>query len=138
MLRLVHSLRRAFLSAADHDCFNIAQATAYSAIVSLFPALIVSAALVGFIPYTSPLRAPIAGIFGRVLPPDVLPLVAPLPVVVAGCDVPVAPPVLVWPASPSSGVVLRQHPAQQKTASPRDARPRAAQFLFGRSPLGSC
>jgi membrane protein len=75
MLRLIHSLRRAFLSAADHDCFNIAQATAYSAIVSLFPALIVSAALVGFIPYSSPLRAQLAGIFGRILPPDVLPLV---------------------------------------------------------------
>lgn len=75
MLRWIHSLRRAFLAAAAHDCFNIAQATAYSAIVSLFPALIVSAALVGFIPYSSPLRAQLAGIFGRILPPDVLPLV---------------------------------------------------------------
>jgi membrane protein len=74
MLRLIHSLRRAFLSAADHDCFNIAQATAYSAIVSLFPALIVSAALVGFIPYSSPLRAQLSGIFSHILPPDALPL----------------------------------------------------------------
>lgn len=74
MLRLAHSLRRAFLAAAAHDCFNIAQATAYSAIVSLFPALIVSAALAGSMPYTSPLRAQLAGIFGRVLPPNVLPL----------------------------------------------------------------
>src|SRR5580698_8344533 len=75
MLRLAHTLRRAFLAAADHDCFNIAQATAYSAIVSLFPALIVSAALVGFIPYTSPLRAQMAAIFTHILPSDVLPLV---------------------------------------------------------------
>src|ERR1700677_1154003 len=75
MLRLVHSLRRAFLSAAAHDCFNIAQATAYSAIVSLFPALIVSAALVGFIPYTPPLRAPRSNLFSHILPSDVLPLV---------------------------------------------------------------
>jgi membrane protein len=75
MLRLLHSLRRAFLSAANHDCFNIAQATAYSAIVSLFPALIVSAALVSFIPYSSPLRAQLSSIFSRILPSDVLPLV---------------------------------------------------------------
>jgi membrane protein len=75
MLRLVHTLRRAFLAAAAHDCFNIAQATAYSAIVSLFPALIVSAALVGFIPYSSPLRGVMAGIFNHILPSDVLPLV---------------------------------------------------------------
>jgi membrane protein len=75
MLQLIHSLRRAFLAAAAHDCFNIAQATAYSAIVSLFPALIVSAALVGFIPYSSPLRAQLAGIFNHILPADVLPLV---------------------------------------------------------------
>ena len=75
MLRLLHTLRRAFIAAAAHDCFNIAQATAYSAIVSLFPALIVSAALVGFIPYSSPLRLQISLIFGHILPSDVLPLV---------------------------------------------------------------
>jgi membrane protein len=75
MLRLAHTLRRALWAAAAHDCFNIAQATAYSAIVSLFPALIVSAAMVGFIPYSSPLRAQIASIFTHILPSDVLPLV---------------------------------------------------------------
>ena len=70
----MHTLRRAFLSAADHDCFNIAQATAYSAIVSLFPALIVSAALVGFIPYSSPLREQVAVIFDHILPSNAIPL----------------------------------------------------------------
>ena len=74
MLRLVHTLRRAFLAAAAHDCFNIAQATAYSAIVSLFPALIVSAALVGFIPYSSPLRVQVAVIFDHILPSNAIPL----------------------------------------------------------------
>ncbi len=64
-----------FWAAAANDCFNIAQATAYSAIVALFPALIVSAALVGFIPYSSPLRMQMAVIFSRILPSDVLPLV---------------------------------------------------------------
>jgi len=70
----MHTLRRAFLSAADHDCFNIAQATAYSAIVSLFPALIVSAALVGFIPYSSPVREQVAVIFDHILPSNAIPL----------------------------------------------------------------
>ena len=74
MLRLIHTLRRAFLAAAQHDCFNIAQATAYSAIFSLFPALIVSAALVGFIPYTSPLREQVAVIFDHILPSNAIPL----------------------------------------------------------------
>src|ERR1700743_3156604 len=75
MFRLLQCLRRALLAAVDNDCFNIAQATAYSAIFSLFPALIVSAALVGFIPYSSPLRAQMSSIFSHILPSDVLPLV---------------------------------------------------------------
>jgi len=75
MMRLIHTLRRAFLAAAEHDCFNIAQATAYSAIFSLFPALIVSAALVGFIPYSSPLRMQLGSFFDHILPSNAIPLV---------------------------------------------------------------
>ena len=74
MLRVIETLRRAFVAAVAHDCFNIAQATAYSAIVALFPALIVSAALVGFIPYTSPLGTQISAIFTHILPSDVMPV----------------------------------------------------------------
>ena len=38
------SLRRTVLASAEHDVLTVAQATAYSAMVALFPALIVAAA----------------------------------------------------------------------------------------------
>jgi membrane protein len=56
------------LSALDHDCLNLAQSTAYSAIVALFPALIVAAAVIGLLPDTAPVRFQIAEFFDRVLP----------------------------------------------------------------------
>ena len=74
MFHLANSLRRAILSAVANDCFNIAQATAYSAIFALFPALIVSAALVGLIPGDIPLRSQISEIFGHILPSNAIPL----------------------------------------------------------------
>lgn len=58
----------------DHDCLNVAQSTAYSAIVALFPALIVAAAVVGLLPDTAPVRFQLAAFFGGVLPPGVSPL----------------------------------------------------------------
>jgi len=39
------ALHRTVLSVLAHDCLNVAQSTAYSAIVALFPALIVAAAI---------------------------------------------------------------------------------------------
>ena len=71
---LAHTLHRAGLSAAAHGCFNLAQSTAYSAIVALFPALIVAAAVVGLLPDTAPVRFQLAAFFDRVLPPGVTPL----------------------------------------------------------------
>ena len=62
------------LNVLDHDCLNVAQSTAYSAIVALFPALIVAAAVVGLLPYTTPVRFQLAAFFNRVLPPGVTPL----------------------------------------------------------------
>jgi membrane protein len=50
---------------------NVAQSTAYSAIVALFPALIVAAAVVGLLPDTAPVRYQMAAFFDRVLPPGV-------------------------------------------------------------------
>jgi membrane protein len=44
--------------------------------VALFPALIVAAAVINLLPDTAPLRAQVAGFFGRVLPPGVTPLFA--------------------------------------------------------------
>ena len=71
---LSRALHRTLLSAIDHDCLNVAQSTAYSAIVALFPALIVAAAVIGLLPDTAPVRFPLAAFFFRVLPPGVSPL----------------------------------------------------------------
>jgi membrane protein len=59
------------LSVLAHDCLNVAQSTAYSAIVALFPALIVAAAVIGLLPDTAPVRFQIADFFDRVLPSGV-------------------------------------------------------------------
>jgi membrane protein len=62
------------LRAVRDDCLNLAQSTAYSAIVSLFPALIVAAAVVSLLPDSAPIRFQLAIFFDRILPPDVSPL----------------------------------------------------------------
>jgi membrane protein len=74
LLRLPRILHGTLLRAGRHDCLNLAQSTAYSAIVSLFPALIVAAAVVSLLPDTTPLRFQLSAFFDRILPPDVSPL----------------------------------------------------------------
>ena len=74
LLRFPRILHGALLRASKHDCLNLAQSTAYSAIVSLFPALIVAAAVVSMMPDTAPLRFQLSAFFDRILPPDVSPL----------------------------------------------------------------
>ena len=71
---LTRALHRTVLGVIDHDCLNVAQSTAYSAIVALFPALIVAAAVIGLLPDTAPVRFQLAAFFVRVLPPGVSPL----------------------------------------------------------------
>ena len=71
---LLQTVHRTVLSVIDHDCLNIAQSAAYSAIVALFPALIVAAAVVGLLPDQAPLRFQLALFFDRILPPGVSPL----------------------------------------------------------------
>ena len=73
-LRLHIFIHRAILSANSHDWLNLAQSCAYSAMVSLFPALIVAAAVVSLAPDTAPIRSELSGLFDRVLPSDVSPL----------------------------------------------------------------
>jgi membrane protein len=73
-LRIPAIFHRAFLNALDHDFFNLAQAAAYSAIIALFPVLIVAAAVIAFLPHTAPIRAQLRDFFTPVLPPDVTPL----------------------------------------------------------------
>ncbi len=67
-------IQRAFLRAMDHDCFNLAQSSAYSAMVALFPALIVAAAIITLLPDTAPVRSQLGAFFDRVLPSEVTPL----------------------------------------------------------------
>lgn len=65
------ALHRTLLSVLAHDGLNVAQSTAYSAIVALFPALIVAAAVIGLLPDTAPVRLQLADFFDRVLPAGV-------------------------------------------------------------------
>ncbi len=73
LLRLPRILHGAFRRAARHDCLNLAQSAAYAAMVALFPALIVAAAVIGFLPDAAPLRLQLSTFFDRILPPDVSP-----------------------------------------------------------------
>ena len=73
-LRFPAALHRTLLASIDHDCLNIAQSAAYSAMVALFPALIVVAAIVSQLPDTTPIRLELAEFFSRILPGDVSPL----------------------------------------------------------------
>ncbi len=75
--RLAHFvavLRRTALAAARHDALTLAQATAYSAMVALFPALIVTAAVIGMLPGSLPYRSQLSEFFIRVLPSNVVPV----------------------------------------------------------------
>jgi membrane protein len=74
LLRLPRILHGTLVRAMRHDSLNLAQSTAYSAMVSLFPALIVAAAVISMVPDTTPLRFQFALFFDRILPPDVSPL----------------------------------------------------------------
>jgi membrane protein len=74
LLRLPLIFHGTLLRAIRHDCLNLAQSTAYSAMVALFPALIVAAAFVSLLPDSTPIRFQLAAFFDRVLPPDVSPL----------------------------------------------------------------
>ncbi len=67
-------LRHAVLAAVDHDFTTVAQATAYSSIVALFPSLIVAAAVVALLPDSTPFRLQMSLFFDRVLPSNVTPL----------------------------------------------------------------
>ncbi len=72
--RLVRTARGTISNVAAHDCLNLAQSSAYSAIVALFPTLIVAAAVIDLLPDTAPLRYQIAFFFSGILPPGVSPV----------------------------------------------------------------
>ena len=72
--RLLLMLHAAFLNAMEHDSLNLAQSAAYSAMVALFPALIVAAALIALLPHFATLRLDLSAFFGELLPAGVFPL----------------------------------------------------------------
>jgi membrane protein len=74
LVYIVDILRRSMRSAVEHDILTVGQATAYSAMVALFPALIVAAAFTGLLPGALPLRVQMALFFDRVLPSNVSPV----------------------------------------------------------------
>lgn len=74
LLRHPAHLQRALAHALEDDALNIAQSAAYSAIVALFPALIVFAAVLPLLPDTAPIRYELADVVQRILPTDVTPI----------------------------------------------------------------
>jgi len=75
MVRLFVHLRRAVWSAFGHSAFSMAKAAAYSAILSIFPALLVVTTLFAMLPAGDDLRGVIRGGLTTVLPPDTMQLV---------------------------------------------------------------
>jgi membrane protein len=74
VLRLPLSTRRVIEKMLEHDCLNLSQSAAYSAMVALFPALIVAAATVALLPDANALKQEAAGFFDQVLPENVFPV----------------------------------------------------------------
>lgn len=66
--------RLTFRASLEHDVMTVAQGTAYAAMVSLFPALIVAAAFIGLLPETFPVQVQLAIFFDRILPSNVSPV----------------------------------------------------------------
>jgi membrane protein len=75
ILRHLHHLRRAAWEAFGHSVFTNAKASAYSAILSLFPALLVVTTLLAFSPETDTVRGDLRMSFSSILPGDTMSLV---------------------------------------------------------------
>lgn len=75
MLRVFRNLRRAIWSAFGHGSFSMAKAAAYSAILSIFPAVLVVATLFATMPAGGALRGVLRAVFEQMLPPDTMRLV---------------------------------------------------------------
>lgn len=73
-LGLPRMVQRSLSAALAHDCLNLSQSAAYSAVVALFPALVVTAAVVALLPDATPIKSELGAFFERVLPVEVSPL----------------------------------------------------------------
>jgi membrane protein len=75
MLRLLEHLQRAIWAAFRHSVFSMAKAAAYSAMLSIFPALVVITTLFAVMPSGDNIRGVLRGALQQVLPPDTMLLV---------------------------------------------------------------
>lgn len=75
VLRHFHHLRRAAWEAFGHSVFTNAKAAAYSAILSIFPAVLVLTTALAFGPETDTLRGDMRMAFSSVFPADTMTLV---------------------------------------------------------------
>jgi membrane protein len=75
VLRHIRYLRRATWEAFGHSVLANAKAAAYSAILSIFPALLVLTTLLAFSPETDTLRGDLRLAFSSILPADTMSLV---------------------------------------------------------------
>jgi membrane protein len=74
-MQLFGHFRRALWKALGHNVLTMAKAAAYSAILSLFPALLVATTLLALSPETANFRGEIRSAFVEILPPDTMTLV---------------------------------------------------------------
>ena len=72
MLRLFVHLRKALVNSLDHDVLGTAKAAAYSAILCVFPALLVLTALIALTPDSNSLRGEVRAALDEVLPADTM------------------------------------------------------------------
>lgn len=69
MLHFLRLLRRAIWRAFEHDCFAIAKAAAYSAILTIFPLFLVIAGVLAASHTTEKFLSEIANAVGQIMPP---------------------------------------------------------------------
>ncbi len=72
--RFGHHLRHALWKAFGHNAFTIAKAAAYSELLSLFPALLVTTKLLAALPTTELVRSEVHTMLADLLPPDTMTL----------------------------------------------------------------
>jgi membrane protein len=72
MVRALDKVRLALLTSLSHDVFGTAKAAAYSAILCLFPTLLVITTLLAFTPESDTLRGELRAAFTEVLPADTM------------------------------------------------------------------
>ena len=74
MLRWLAHLRRALLSSISDDIVTLSKAAAYSAILTVFPAILVTATLVAILPEAEFLRGQLRYLLYQMFPPEVPPV----------------------------------------------------------------